>query len=379
MKQPRKPDTYGNNVEIIANNVTERMIRSVVENYKTADMKWHYEHGLVLQSIFLYGLKSGRDDLCNYVKLMYDSKITPEGEIISYRENDFNLDQINPGKTLFLLLKKYGDKKYRIAIETLQNQLRKHPRTNSGGFWHKQIYPWQMWLDGLYMQGPFYAQYAAEFGSENDFADIVHQFTLIESKARDLQTGFLYHAWDESRKQKWANPQTGCSPHFWGRAMGWYCMALVDVLDFIPRNCIQQYHDITEIAKRLCEPLCRYQDAASGLWFQVLDKGGSKNNYTESSASSMFVYFLMKMLQLKVIPEEEIQRIKKVADKAYNGLLMHKIREDRDGSLHLTGICKVAGLGGNPYRDGSFEYYVNEPVGDDDYKGIGPFILASMQ
>jgi len=356
------------------------MVRSVMGRYKPEEMRWHYEHGLVLQSIFLLGQRRGQEEFCSYVKSMYDTKIGPGGEILTYRESEFNLDQVNPGKVLFLLHEKYGEERYRVAIEKLREQLRKHPRTKAGGFWHKQIYPWQMWLDGLYMQGPFYAQYAAKYGSPADFDDIALQFTLVESKARDDKTGLLYHAWDESCEQKWADPNTGCSPHFWGRALGWYCMALLDTLDFVPQSCREVSDALVAIARRLLAPLLKYQDSQSGLWYQVLDKGGEAGNYTESSASSMFVYFLFKMLRLGLVPKDEVERVKAAADMAYRGLLEQKLREDdSSGELHLTDICAVAGLGGNPYRDGSYGYYVGEPVAIDDFKGVGPFILASME
>jgi unsaturated rhamnogalacturonyl hydrolase len=358
--------------------VSERMARSVMKRYKPEQMQWHYEHGLVLQSIFLKGQRTAQEDLCNYVKSMYDTKITAAGDILTYREGEFNLDQINPGKTLFLLFKKYGEEKYRTAIEKLRRQLQRQPRTNTGGFWHKQIYPWQMWLDGLYMEGPFYAQYVAEFGGA-DFDDVVRQFTLIESKTVDKATGLLYHAWDESRKQLWANPETGCSPHFWGRAMGWYCMALADTLDFITPAYQKYYKELATIANRLLAPLLKYQDKKSGLWFQVLDQGQRENNYTESSASSMFVYFLLKMIRLEIFQKNDCPQAMEAAHRAYEGLLRDKLEEDPSGELHLTGICKVAGLGGEPCRDGTYEYYVGEMVAVDDFKGVGPFILASME
>jgi unsaturated rhamnogalacturonyl hydrolase len=359
--------------------VSERMVRSVMERYRPEQVQWHYEHGLVLQSIFLKGRRTAREDLCSYVKSMYDTKITAAGDILGYREEDFNLDQINPGKTLFLLFKKYGEEKYRNAIEKLRRQLQGQPRTNTGGFWHKLIYPWQMWLDGLYMAGPFYAQYSAEFNGGADFDDVVRQFTLIESKTADRETGLLYHAWDESRKQLWANPETGCSPHFWGRAMGWYCMALADTLDFITPACQKHYRALAAIARRLLAPLLKYQDKKSGLWFQVLDQGQRENNYTESSASSMFVYFLLKMIRLEIFRKNDCPQAAEAARRAYEGLLRDKLEEDPSGGLHLTGICKVAGLGGKPYRDGSYAYYVGETVAADDFKGLGPFILASME
>jgi unsaturated rhamnogalacturonyl hydrolase len=359
--------------------VSERMARSVMKRYKPEQVQWHYEHGLALQSIFLKGQRRAREDLCSYVKSMYDTKITASGDILTYRADEFNLDQINPGKTLFLLLKKYGEEKYRIAIEKLRGQLQRQPRTNTGGFWHKQIYPWQMWLDGLYMGAPFYAQYTAEFGGGADFDDVVRQFTLIESKTADKETGLLYHAWDESRKQLWANPETGCSPHFWGRAMGWYCMALADTLDFITPAYQKHYKALAAIANRLLAPLLKYQDKKSGLWFQVLDQGQRENNYTESSASSMFVYFLLKMIRLEVFQKNDCPQATEAAHRAYEGLLRDKLEEDPSGEPHLTGICKVAGLGGTPYRDGSYEYYVGEAAVVDDFKGVGSFILASME
>jgi unsaturated rhamnogalacturonyl hydrolase len=234
------------------------------------------------------------------------------------------------------------------------------------------------------MEAPFYAQYAAEYGvgagtATADFDDIVHQFTLIESKARDEKTGHLYHAWDESRDQHWANPETGCSPHFWGRALGWYCMALVDTIELIPPAFKTQSEALAAIARRLIAPLLRFQDTQSKLWYQVLDRGGTEKNYTESSASSMFVYFLFKMIRLGLVPESDVAQVREAAKAAYKGRLEQKITEESDGQLHLTGICQVAGLGGNPYRDGSYEYYVNEPVAVDDFKGVGPFILASME
>ncbi|GHV93159.1 glycoside hydrolase 105 family protein [Spirochaetia bacterium] len=363
--------------------LSERMALSVIKRYTPDQVKWHYEHGLVIQSIYAVANtvdKGGAaDDYRRWVKTMYDTKIQDDGSIATYRGDEFNLDQINPGKQLFDLYRDSGERKYRTAIETLRDQLRHHPRTKSDGFWHKQIYPWQMWLDGLYMQGPFYARYAAEYGSAEDFTDIVHQFVLIESKARDEKTGLIYHAWDESREQKWANPQTGCSPHFWGRALGWYCMALVDVLDFIPPALQKEREALIAIACRLIAPLEHFQDTESGLWYQVLDQGEREKNYLEASGSSMFVYFLYKMIRKGYAQGSIAAGAKKTAAAAYEGLRGCLLREDPSGELHLDGICSVAGLGGVPYRDGSYSYYVSEAVVTDDFKGVGPFILASLE
>lgn len=361
--------------------ISERMALSVQKRYMPEQVQWHYEHGLVLQSIHAVGVSTGGSDFFSWVSRMYDTQLSADGTILTYRKDEFNLDQINPGKMLFDLFSATGNPRYRTAIETLRTQLRNQPRTESGGFWHKKIYPSQMWLDGLYMQSPFYARYAAEFGTDADFTDIVAQLTLVEAKTRDSATGLMYHAWDESRRQLWANPQTGCSPHFWGRAMGWYCMALVDTLDFIPATAEHGVRRETLIAviRRLAAVLPRYQDAESGLWYQVLDQGKRDRNYHESSASSMFVYFLFKSVRMGYLPADGHAAALACARTGYEGLVSRMLEEDADGELHLKGICSVAGLGGVPYRDGSFDYYVKEPVVRDDFKGVGPFILASLE
>jgi unsaturated rhamnogalacturonyl hydrolase len=363
--------------------VSERMALSVMARYTPDKVQWHYEHGLVLQSIYAVGQAARNDSYTAWVKMMYDTKILAGGVIDTYRDGEFNLDQINPGKMLFDLYKSTGDEKYRVAIETLRQQLHAQPRTKTGGFWHKNIYPWQMWLDGLYMGSPFYARYVREYGAEygaaEDFADIVHQFSLIEAKARDKKTGLLYHAWDESREQKWSNPDTGCSPHLWGRALGWYCMALVDVLDFIPNERAADRETLIAIVDSLIAPLLAVQDAESGLWYQVLDQGKRGKNYLESSASSMYVYFLFKALRKGYVKSVSASEIKNAALKGCNGLMERMITVDAGGEMHLSGICSVAGLGGNPYRDGSFEYYVSEPVVTDDFKGVGAFIFAALE
>ncbi|MDR0785820.1 MAG: glycoside hydrolase family 88 protein [Treponema sp.] len=362
--------------------VFERMALSVMKRYTPEQVKWHYEHGLVLQAILKTADFLGNSTYKAWVRSMLDTKITESGGIVSYREDEFNFDQINMGKLFFGFFAETGEEKYRKALETLREQLKKQPRTKTGGFWHKRIYPFQMWLDGLYMAEPFYAQYAAVFNQEDEkkrdacFDDIVHQFVLLESKARDPETGLLYHAWDESRAQKWANPETGCSPRFWGRALGWFCMALVDVLDFIPYELPSHRQALLDISGRLIAPVLRYQEAKSGLWYQVLDAGSSPGNYLETSCSAMFTYFFYKLLNKGYT--EHTETVKAGADLGLRGL-MSRVREDADGELHLGGVCAVAGLGGNPYRDGSFAYYIREPVVEDDFKGVGPFILALLE
>jgi unsaturated rhamnogalacturonyl hydrolase len=363
--------------------ISEKMALSVMSRYAPEQVQWHYEHGLVIQSIYAVGTSTGNQSYKDWAKKMYGAVINEDGSINTYKKDEFNLDQINPGKLLFDLYKDTGDVKYKKAIEILREQLRNHPRTESNGFWHKKIYPWQMWLDGLYMQGPFYARYAVEFGVDDDMHDVIAQLILVEEKTRDPVTGLLYHAWDESRKQLWANRQTGCSPHFWGRAMGWYCMALVDVLALIPKTASfkKERESLIAIANNLADAILRYQDKESGLWYQVLDQGKREKNYLESSASSMFARFLFIAVREGYIDGSKVTKESalKAAHAGYDGLVNQMLDEDPDGSLHLKGICSVAGLGGNPYRDGSFEYYVKEAIVRDDFKGVGPFILASLE
>lgn len=354
----------------LPNSWAMRMADSVLQNYPTAQWKWHYEHGLLLKAL----LSLDEPRFQAIAQAWVDHFVTESGRIRTYGVNDFNLDQINPGKLLFPLYRRTGQERYALALKLLRNQLRYQPRTPSGGFWHKQIYPNQMWLDGLYMAGPFYAEYALVFGEAAIFDDLTHQLVLIEQHTRAPHTGLLYHAWDESRSQRWADAQTGCSPHVWGRAMGWYVMALVDILDFLPRQ--HPNHPILlESLGRLAAALTRFQDAASGLWYQVVDLPERPGNYREASVSAMLAYAFAKAVHNGWLDSEYLS----VARRAYSGLLENMIRVDAGGRLTLEGTCSVAGLGGEPYRDGSFEYYIQEPVAANDFKGVGPFILAALE
>jgi len=351
-----------------------RMADSVLQSYPASKWKWHYDHGLVVKAIADVYTSSGDIRFRGFDKRWVDHFVDSRGQIRSYQVDEYNLDQINPGRLLFPLYRANGNTRYEIAIHTLVDQLKNQMRTASGGFWHKRIYPHQMWLDGLYMAGPFYAEYALTFNKPELFDDITHQFTLIERQTRDPRTGLLYHAWDESKTQKWANPETGCSPNFWGRSIGWYVMAVVDVLDFLPGDHPQR-QALVDILNRLAYALVRYQDPASGLWYQVVDLVDRPGNYLETSVSAMLAYGFAKATRKGYLASEYLSS----ARRAYHGLLQNKIRVDASGALTLEGICTVGGLGGTPYRDGSFEYYMSEPIAPNDFKGVGPFILAALE
>jgi unsaturated rhamnogalacturonyl hydrolase len=336
--------------------------------------KWEYTNGLLLTSLLKVWEKTGDRKYFNYARSYADSMILDDGNIVTYKKSDYNIDRVNPGKFLMVLYEETGTPKYKRAVDTLRQQMREHPRTSEGGFWHKKVYPHQMWLDGLYMGSPFLAQYAAEFNEPALFDDVAKQIHLIDKYTYDEETGLYYHGWDESKEQQWADPETGLSPNFWGRAMGWFSMALVDVLDFLPENHPKR-PEVLKITRRLAEGIIRHQDDESGVWYQVVDQPKREGNYKEASASSMFTYFLLKGVNNGYLDSSFHDN----AIKGYNGLLEEFIRYEDDGTVSLTNVCSVAGLGGNPYRSGSYEYYISEPKRDNDPKGVGPFIMASLE
>ncbi|CAG7632520.1 Unsaturated rhamnogalacturonyl hydrolase YteR [Paenibacillus solanacearum] len=335
---------------------------------------WNYENGCILTAFERMRERTGDDRYFRYIKENMDLFIKNDGSIDTYSLNEYNVDMINQGKTLFLLHRETGENKYRQAIELLVTQLKGHPRTSEGGLWHKKIYPFQMWLDGVYMTSPFLAQYAQTFGEHEWYDDVANEILLMERVSRDPRNGLLYHGWDESREQRWADKQTGCSPNFWGRALGWYVMAVVDVLDFLPVDHPKR-GQVIGIFYRLAEAIMEMQDQESGLWYQVLDQGGREGNYLESSGSAMFACALTKGARKGYLGGSALR----AARKAHQGLLDRYVERDADGSLHLNGICSVAGLGNKPYRDGSYDYYISEPTRRDDPKGFAPFVMACLE
>ncbi|PZX13701.1 unsaturated rhamnogalacturonyl hydrolase [Breznakibacter xylanolyticus] len=337
-------------------------------------LKWNYCHGLVSQSFLDVYDRYGDEKFFKYVKQYADTMIYENGEIIGYKPHEFNIDRINTGKILFRLYNKTKDEKYKKALDLQRSQLKEHPRTQEGGFWHKKVYPCQMWLDGLYMGAPFYAQYGKEFNEPEVFPDVVNQFMLIRKHLYDPATGLFRHAWDECRQQAWADSITGQSAHVWGRAMGWYAMALVDALDFIPAETPRR-DSMVIIFRELVQAVEKVQDPATGLWYQVLDQGTREGNYLESSCSAMFTYAILKGVRMGYLDASHRQ----IALKSYDGIIKNFIRENADGTISITRGCAVAGLGGKPYRSGTFEYYISEPVRDDDPKAVGPFIMASLE
>lgn len=312
-----------------------------------------------------------------YVDAWYDAIIAEDGTIgVNYKKSNYSVDHICPGRTLFPLYRITGKEKYRLAMDKLYEQVKEQPRTPEGGFWHKQVYPQQMWLDGLYMMQPFYAEYTANFIPDKDeqanFEDIARQFLIVAEHTYDPATGLYRHAWDSSRQMFWADKVTGQSAHAWGRAMGWYMMALVDVLPHLPAN-VRGRDGMISVLRGIVDRLPEYADPATGMWYQVLDQPGREGNYVEATASAMFVYAMLKGCRygyLDCLP---------YAKECYTKLLDTFVTYDEDGLLNLNDCCEVAGLGGKQMRNGSYEYYITENVRANDPKGIGPLIWAALE
>jgi unsaturated rhamnogalacturonyl hydrolase len=337
-------------------------------------LRWNYDQGVVLQGIEGLWHRTGNGNYFSYMQKSMDHFIGEDGNISTYDPDTYNLDNILCGRVLLSLYKITLKEKYFKAARHLYDQLKTQPRTKSGGFWHKKIYPNQMWLDGLYMAEPFYAEWAATFHHPEDFKDITNQFIQMEKHARDPATGLLYHGWDESRQQAWANKTTGCSPNFWSRAMGWYGMALVDVLDYFPPNRPER-KELIAILNRYIEAIRKVQDRETGLWWDVLNFPGRKGNYFEASGSCMFVYTIAKAVRRGWAPSSAIT----AAKAGFDGILHRFIEKTASGQLNLNGTVSVSGLGGHPYRDGSFNYYISEKIRTNDPKGTGAFLLAANE
>ncbi len=342
-------------------------------------LKWNYTTGLELKAILDASGSFGKpqDDILNYVDAWYDAVIAEDGTIGGkYKKSNYSSDHICPGRTLFRLYELTGKEKYRKAMDKLFEQIQEMPRTPEGGFWHKKIYPDQMWLDGLYMVEPFYAEYTTLYVPAEQqaacFADIAHQFTLAAGRTYDPATKLYRHAWDSSRSMFWCNPETGQSQHAWGRALGWYCMALVDVLPFIPdgtpgKSCM------IGILRGIINTLPQYADPETGMWYQVLDRPGAEGNYVEATASAMFIYAMLKGCRYGWLECPEY------AKTCYGQLLDTFVTVDEDGLVNLNQCCEVAGLGGKENRSGDYDYYIHERIRANDPKGIGPLIWAALE
>lgn len=337
-------------------------------------LKWDYCHGLELQAMLDVYDRYGDDKIYEYALAYADTMVNADGTIKMYKREEFSLDRVNSGKFLFRIYEQTKDEKYKKALALMRSQFEDHPRNEDGGFWHKKIYPNQVWLDGIYMGAPFYAEYAFRNNEVGVYQDIINQFLMAARHTYDPKTDLYKHACDVSRKEKWADSVTGQSQHSWGRALGWYAMAFVDALEFIPQHEAGRDSMIITLNK-VAQQIKRLQDEKTGLWYQVLDRSGDEGNYLESSCSVMFVYTLFKAVRKGYVDPSYLA----VAEKGYKGVLEHFITTDDKGMISITKACAVAGLGGKNYRMGDYDYYINEQIRDNDPKAVGPFIMASLE
>ena len=365
-----------------------RMIRSEMKRNPDAtyldgrngERKWNYTTGLELKSFLDAAKRYELPEAVDYVRAWADTMATEKGDVYKYKKSNFNVDHICPARIYFDLHDMYGDqdKRYRRVTRMIREQIDDQPRTKSGEFWHKQIYPHQVWLDGFYMALPFYAEYTKRYAPKEQkdslFADIVHQFTAGAQNTLDPATGLFRHAWDESRTMFWCDPQTGLSEHAWGRANGWYAVALVEVLDYLPSKHPGRKELIGQLNYFL-EVLPKWANKETGMWYQVLDCPEREGNYQEATCSIMFIYAFLKGLRMGYIDDSHKDYILGL----YPKFIDRFIRENEDGTISMTDCCAVGGLGGKQMRKGDFEYYLSEPIIENDCKGVGPFIWASLE
>ncbi len=341
-------------------------------------LKWNYTTGLELLSFLDVAERYDLPYAVDYVRDWADTMADENGKVATYKKENYNVDHVCPARIYYRLYYDTGNQKYRRVLRKIREQLDTHPRTSEGAFWHKQIYPHQVWLDGLYMAQPFYAEYTAKFSPKKErdslFSDIANHFDVAFRHTLDPETGLPRHAWDESRQMFWADTLTGQSAHAWGRACGWYVMALAETIDYMPKKHPAR-QDLIEKFRYMMELLPKYADPETGMWYQVLDRPGQEGNYLEATASSMFVYSYLKGVRQGWLSDEW---------RGYSRDLYWKfidtfVKENGDGTISITSCCSVAGLGGKEMRSGTYEYYLSEPVIDNDCKGVGPFIWASLE
>lgn len=333
--------------------------------------RWNYIDGCMISAVLsLYEMTREKRYL-DFADSFIGWFVNEDGSIKRYDLEEYNLDNINAGKALFPLYDLTGSVKYRRAMDTVYKQVKASPRTREGNFWHKKIYPNQVWLDGLYMAQPFYVEYERRYCDKAGCIDSFRQFQNVRRRMRDEKTGLYYHGYDESRAMYWASPETGCSPNFWLRALGWFTAALVDTAEKMDEQLYYEYRSLQEQLFELVKALLPYQHQ-SGMFYQVIDKPEEKGNYLETSGTALISYAIMKAARLGFIPKSYAA----YGEKAFWGTVERYLSCGESGEISLGGICLVAGLGGKQRRDGSLGYYFSEPVVKNEAKGVAPLLMA---
>ena len=355
---------------LIRESTPERTVWNIEKVRQGKPASWNYIDGCMMTALLAMSEITGDEQYADFAESYIDWFVAEDGNIRSYDPSTFNLDDINEGRVLFPLYARTGKEKYLKAARLLRKQLEQQPRTFEGNFWHKAIYPNQVWLDGIYMAQPFYALYQRELGG-GDFSDTISQIETVRARMFDEEKGLYYHGYDASRTAFWADPETGCSKNFWLRSIGWFAVALADLMEILPKDGTGD--SLKAIFRELMEGAARYADPETGLYWQVVDQGGREGNYLETSGSSMLAYAMLKGARLGILEKEYAAK----GEKTFRGIV-EKYLSFTDGELNLGGICLVAGLGpeNNRRRDGSYEYYISEPVVNNDAKGVAPFLLC---
>lgn len=332
---------------------------------------WNYIDGCMITSLLEMEKITGESRYFDFAESFIDYYVSEGGKILGYSVEKYNLDDVNEGRVLFELYERTGKQKYLDAIALLKSQLDSQPRTNTNNFWHKLIYPNQIWLDGIYMAQVFSTLYAKKLGG-GDFSDPVGQIKNVRRYMFDEEKSLYYHGMDCSRSIFWADRESGLSANFWLRSIGWFCVALADVIEILPDG--DDKEDISRIFAEIMNGVLSYRDSESGMYWQVVDQPGREGNYLETSGSCMLAYAQLKGARLGVIPSE----FSGLGRATFDGVCEKYLTVSEEGELNLGGICLVAGLGpeNNTRRDGSYEYYISEPVVENDAKGVAPFILA---
>ncbi len=333
--------------------------------------QWNYIDGCMITALLCAAEITGEKKYSDFAERFIDWYVHDDGTITGYDVAEYNLDDINEGRVLFDLYKMTGKEKYKKAIDLIKTQIDGQPRTDTGNFWHKKIYPNQIWLDGLYMAQVFYTRYQKEFGGK-DYSDIVNQFKKVHELMFDREKKLYYHGCDTSKQMFWADKTTGHSKNFWLRSIGWFCISLIDNIEYIDDEAARA--ELVKIFKEAIEGIAQYADPETGMFYQVVDCGGREGNYLETSGSSMMAYAMMKGARLGVLDK----KFAELGKKTFDGICKKYLSINDNGELNLGGICLVAGLGpdAKPHRDGSYEYYISEPIVENDAKGVAPFILA---
>ena len=344
-----------------------------LDTYQPYQKYWNYEDGCLLMGCQRMYEATGQERYKEYILKYLEERILPDGTITTFNAGHMTLDDLNCGKLLFFAYDQTGEQRYLAALEYHMKRLHAHPRCSCGSFWHKDIYPNQIWLDGLYMAGPLYMEYETRFNGMENYQDIMTQFRNVRSFLYSEEKGLFYHGFDEARIQPWADPVTGCSKNFWSRAMGWWMVALADTIDVMNAQIYEQYRELQDLLRETVKGILPYRAKKDGLIYQVIDRADVEGNYTEASGSVMTAAAILKGVRIgTLLPEKYLTPGREI----FESVCANKLRKSDDGTLKLQDICHVAGLGPGEKRDGSVAYYLSEPLSADDAKGVGPFMMA---